>query len=424
MANPYQAKYEQHSFEQLWAMIHSNASVESVQLAALPWKSVRETLEGVNEGTNAALERLMSGWTGHAANEFRDRVGRLMEYTESVRYYVDEVENQLIPDLAAHLSKAQERAATFKFDASRMGFEEWSATRMPWEMSDRPHYENERTKDRKIMAAIVGELAQRYDEQKERIRDNPPPLPAQGVPGANAGPPGGSIFNDTGLNAGSGTGGAPPLPAQHTAPSGSGSGGTGGVEAGSHSPPLPAGASEADWSLSAGEDGESAGGGLYSGTAGATVAAPGAAGTAAPTGAAGAGAGAMGVAGATAAGANAGASGRGGATGTGAARGGAGAGRGAMPGGSMAAAGGGAGKGAAGAAGRGGGGTAGAMGGRPADGGEDEESKDLNWLNEDDMVWAHFDPNAGPADDHDPKAVREWERMYDRWKELKESGEA
>ena len=83
-----------------------------------------------------------------------------------------------------------------------------------------------------------------------------------------------------------------------------------------------------------------------------------------------------------------------------------------------------------GAAGRpgGGAGRAGGAGmaggaGRPGESSEEESAEDSNWLKESEQYFHHFDPNAGPSDEYDPKSVREWERMYDRWKETQEPSE-
>lgn len=395
-------------------MLSTNAVPETVMMAALPWKSVREALDDTNNRTKIALERLLSNWEGGAADEFRSRIDLLYRFTEDLARYIQTVEADQIPQLAQELSQAQEQAKSIETDANHVSYEEWAETRAPWEMNDRPHYEHEQKKEKLLMAAIVGNLAHKYARFTDEINNNPPPTPAVETPGANANPPSGPLFDEPGMGPGMTSDGTPHAPAA------AGSGAT--AEEHSIDADTPAApATETPWEMGS-DGGEEVGDGLYASTGGAGLggasAAPAAA---APTGGTGAGAMGAGAAGLGVAGAGAAA-----ATGSGGAgRSGAGAGRPGGPGSQMMANGGakGATAGAKGGAAAGRPGASGMAGGRPGESSEEESAEDSNWLKETESYFSHFDPNAGPADEYDPASVREWERKYDHWKELKESGE-
>ncbi|QSB05125.1 WXG100 family type VII secretion target [Natronoglycomyces albus] len=410
--NDYIAKYNQYSFEQLWSMLFTDADPTSVAMAALPWKSVRETLEDANNRVASSVSRLMQGWQGEAADEFADRMDKLSEFSSRLAGYIEETEAKSIPLLSAALKEAREKAESYPFNASRMSYEEWKASRPPWEMDDRAHYENEQRKERLLMASYVGKLAETYDEVSDRFDTEPPPKPAPGTPGENAPSPGGPLFGNDGLNGRSD--GSPAVIASN-----SGSTGSMGSTGSSSGPVLPAGSGAigatdgVDWQLSGEGDADESGAGLYAGTAG-PAAGPAGGGVGSIAGASsgsiatGAGAAAIGVAGSGSAASTA--STRGGSTGSRVGPGGTTA--------SSTAAG----KGTAAVMGRGGAGTGrpgagmmGAAGGRPGESGEETEGGPENWLTEQDFDWTAFDPNSGPADDYDPKAIREWERMYDAW---------
>lgn len=403
--------YKEYELEQLRTMITQNASPEAVELSAQPWKFTRETLEDVNDRTRRALERLLAGWSGEAADEFRSRVERLSEFTADLVHYMRWVEAEMVPDLARHLKDAQDSAAAVDSEASEKSYEEWSESRESHEMNDRLNYENAQKQDRERMAQIVGTLAFRYADMADAFQSNPPPLPATGTPGEHANPPGGALFDDALTNAGGENGGAPPTPAEA---------GEFASESDEVEPDAPATpATDDSWNMGSSDDDEARGEGLYAGTGGAglgggaSVGAPsGAPAGSAGVGAMGAGAAGLGVAGAGAAAASGGGAGpRGGAGNSPAARA-------AGPGGGQSAAG----RPGAAAGRPGGAGMAGGAG-RPGESSEEEAADDSNWLKESEQYFHHFDPNAGPSDEYDPKSVREWERMYDRWKEMQETSE-